>query len=98
MAATWQTTRRYVLTGSVAAVVMTGTWYGAGLKTQQEYKQERQEIHEAPVEARIAQLEGHRARMITKRTMLEKKLADLRGKRKNREGDKGDGNDALGDA
>ena len=31
--------RRIVLTGAVAAITATGTWYGAGLKTQQERKQ-----------------------------------------------------------
>lgn len=31
--------RTYVLTASVAAITATGAWYGAGLKTRQEYKQ-----------------------------------------------------------
>lgn len=31
--------RRIVLTGAVAAITATGTWYGAGLKTQQERSQ-----------------------------------------------------------
>ena len=31
--------RRIVLTGAVAAITATGTWYGAGLKTQQERNQ-----------------------------------------------------------
>ena len=31
--------RRIVLTGSIAAITATGTWYGAGLKTQQERNQ-----------------------------------------------------------
>ena len=31
--------RRVVLTGAVAAITATGTWYGAGLKTQQERNQ-----------------------------------------------------------
>jgi hypothetical protein len=33
--------RRIVLTGSIAAITATGTWYGAGLKTQQERNQVR---------------------------------------------------------
>lgn len=33
--------RRIVLTGGVAAITATGTWYGAGLKTQQERNQVR---------------------------------------------------------
>lgn len=31
--------RLYALTGAVAAITATGTWYGAGLKTRQEIKQ-----------------------------------------------------------
>jgi hypothetical protein len=31
--------RRIVLTGAVAAITATGTWYGAGLKTQKERNQ-----------------------------------------------------------
>lgn len=36
---TAQTVRRWVMTGSVAAITATGAWYGAGLKAQQEFKQ-----------------------------------------------------------
>jgi hypothetical protein len=38
-ALTTKSLRRYVLTGSVAAITATGAWYGAGLKTQQERDQ-----------------------------------------------------------
>ncbi|KAI9838981.1 MAG: hypothetical protein M1819_004189 [Sarea resinae] len=31
--------RVVILTASIAAITATGAWYGAGLKTQQEYKQ-----------------------------------------------------------
>ena len=31
--------RVYILTGAVAAITATGAWYGAGLKTRQEFKQ-----------------------------------------------------------
>lgn len=33
--------RTYVLTGAVAAITATGAWYGAGVKSRQEYKQVR---------------------------------------------------------
>jgi len=36
-----QAIRRWIMTGSVAAITATGAWYGAGLKTQQEYRQVR---------------------------------------------------------
>lgn len=40
--------RRIVLTGAVAAITATGTWYGAGLKTQQERNQVREACTSIP--------------------------------------------------
>jgi hypothetical protein len=37
-----QKIRRFVMTGAVFAITATGAWYGAGLKTQQEFKKVRQ--------------------------------------------------------
>ena len=37
--ATLQTVRRWIMTGAVAAITITGTIYGAGLKGQQDVKQ-----------------------------------------------------------
>ena len=37
--ATLQTVRRWIMTGAVAAITITGTIYGAGLKGQQDLKQ-----------------------------------------------------------
>lgn len=34
-----QAVRRWIMTGSIAAITMTGTIYGAGLKSRQEYNQ-----------------------------------------------------------
>lgn len=36
-----QAVRRWIMTGAVAAITVTGTLYGAGLKTDQEVKQVR---------------------------------------------------------
>jgi len=41
MAAPANPLRIYVITGAVAAITATGAWYGAGIKTRQEYKQVR---------------------------------------------------------
>jgi hypothetical protein len=38
------TFRRFVLTGSIAAVTATGAWYGAGLKMKQDIKQVRSSL------------------------------------------------------
>jgi hypothetical protein len=37
--ATLQTVRRWIMTGAVAAITITGTIYGAGLKGRQDVKQ-----------------------------------------------------------
>lgn len=42
------TFRRFVLTGSIAAVTATGAWYGAGLKMKQDIKQVRLSYLPAP--------------------------------------------------
>lgn len=43
--ATQQAVRRWIMTGAVAAVTMTGTVYGAGLKGEQDDKK----VSEAPL-------------------------------------------------
>ena len=37
--------RTYVITGAVAAITAVGAWYGAGLKTRQDYGQVRTTKH-----------------------------------------------------
>ncbi|KAJ9155664.1 hypothetical protein NKR23_g1540 [Pleurostoma richardsiae] len=84
------TVRRLVYTGAFAAVTIMGTWYGAGLKTQQEAKTERKKIVEASAEQKIALLEQRRAQLVTQKIPLDKKLASLRermGKRKEADGE-----------
>ena len=41
MASRQQQIRRIIVTASIVAITATGTWYGAGLKTQQEINQAR---------------------------------------------------------
>jgi hypothetical protein len=43
-----QTVRRFILTGSVAAITITGTVYGAQLKTDQERSQVHPHLHTSP--------------------------------------------------
>ncbi|KAL1311251.1 hypothetical protein AAFC00_001440 [Neodothiora populina] len=76
-ATTTQAVRRWVMTGSVAAITMTGAWYGAGLKTQHEFKQEVQARKEASAAERIAQLEVSRTELARKRIAIQKKLDEL---------------------
>jgi len=69
------------MTGSVAAITATGAWYGAGLKTRQEFKQEKQARIEATPEAQIESLEGVRARLLQQRWQLERKMEQLAEKK-----------------
>ncbi|KAI0548449.1 hypothetical protein F4679DRAFT_317282 [Xylaria curta] len=74
----WTTPKRMIWTGAFAAVTIVGTIYGAGLKTQQEYRTEKKQVLEAPVEERIRTLEARRAQLVSQRRPLEKKLEELR--------------------
>ncbi|GAB7352569.1 hypothetical protein MBLNU459_g2953t1 [Dothideomycetes sp. NU459] len=76
-----QAVRRWVLTGSVAAVTATGAWYGAGLKTKQEYKQVKQKRLEATPAEQIEQLETMRIDIVRKKNALEKKIRELATKK-----------------
>jgi hypothetical protein len=44
-----QTVRRFILTGSVAAITITGSVYGAQLKTDQELSQVSSQLHAPPL-------------------------------------------------
>ncbi|KAG9590865.1 hypothetical protein KCU77_g7693, partial [Aureobasidium melanogenum] len=79
------TFRRFVLTGSIAAVTATGAWYGAGLKMKQDIKQERQKAAEATPLQQITELETYRANLMQKKIMLDKKIEELETKKRKEE-------------
>ncbi|KAL0937897.1 uncharacterized protein CTRU02_207628 [Colletotrichum truncatum] len=60
-----------------AAIIFTGATYGAGLKTQQEWKDERQKFHGSPYDEQIGLLEGQRRRLVSERRNWERKLTAL---------------------
>ncbi|OQN97082.1 hypothetical protein B0A48_16886 [Cryoendolithus antarcticus] len=74
------TIRRYVLTGSVAAITATGVWYGAGLKTRQERKQVIAAVVEAPLAEQLEQMALYRASLVRQRDGLQTKIDQLTGK------------------
>ncbi|KAI0912215.1 hypothetical protein F4824DRAFT_358400 [Ustulina deusta] len=74
----WTTPKRMIWTGAFAAVTIVGTIYGAGLKTQQEYQEEKKQILETSVEERIGALEARRAQLMGQKRPLEKKRDELR--------------------
>lgn len=72
--------KRMIWTGAFAAVTIVGAIYGAGLKTQQEYKEEKKKIIEASPEDRIRALEDRRAVLVRERAPLERKLGEVRAR------------------
>ncbi|KAK3215210.1 hypothetical protein GRF29_19g2540385 [Pseudopithomyces chartarum] len=80
--ATAQTVRRWILTGSVAAITVTGAFYGAGLKTSQEHAQERQRLMALSPDEKIAQYEAVIQEWERTKKELERKLDTFRAKKK----------------
>ncbi|KAI9791355.1 MAG: hypothetical protein M1835_000372 [Candelina submexicana] len=76
-----QRIKRIILTGAIAAITATGAWYGAGLKTRQEFKQEIQARRDATPAEKIAQLESARGSLLARRSGLERKIADLEARK-----------------
>ncbi|KAK2035363.1 hypothetical protein LX32DRAFT_688677 [Colletotrichum zoysiae] len=68
-----------------AAIIFTGATYGAGLKTQKEWKEERKNFWESPYDEQISLLEGQRGRLVTERRNWERKLTYLEERIKERE-------------
>ncbi|OLN86112.1 hypothetical protein CCHL11_05219 [Colletotrichum chlorophyti] len=60
-----------------AAIIFTGATYGAGLKTQKEWTEERQKLRASPYDEQIALLEGQRGRLLSERRKWEIKLETL---------------------
>ncbi|CAF9911206.1 hypothetical protein IMSHALPRED_009965 [Imshaugia aleurites] len=69
--------RTIILTAGVAATTVTGAWYGAGLKTNQEIKQDVKARAEATPTEKIAYLEQTRSGLMAKKIGLEQKISQL---------------------
>ncbi|KAK3331114.1 hypothetical protein B0H66DRAFT_598613 [Apodospora peruviana] len=63
-----------------AAVTVSGAIYGATLKTQQEWKAEKEKFQTATVDERVSVLEQRRAQLLKQKHDLEIKIADLRAR------------------
>lgn len=72
--------KRFIWAGSFAAITIVGTIYGAGLKSQQEYKSEVEKYVHAGVEEQIAILEHRKQALVSQKAPLEEKLEALRGR------------------
>ncbi|KAL2269390.1 hypothetical protein VTJ83DRAFT_1574 [Remersonia thermophila] len=80
IAATKLKYRRIIWTVAFAAVIITGTIYGAGLKTQREWKTEKKKVEQLSADQRIAMLEQHRADLVRQKREIEAKLAEVRAR------------------
>ncbi|KAJ8108687.1 hypothetical protein OPT61_g7998 [Boeremia exigua] len=80
-----QAVRRWIMTGAVTAITVTGTLYGAGLKTDQEVKKERERFQQAGPEEFIPQLQLVRDDLVMKRKEIERKIAGFHEKKKAKE-------------
>lgn len=69
--------RAIIFTAGVAATAVTGAWYGAGLKTKKEIKQEVKVRAEATPADKIAYLEQTRSGLVSKKIGLEHKVSQL---------------------
>jgi hypothetical protein len=70
------------MTGAVAAVTITGTIYGATLKSEQDVKKEKKRVLQATPEERIEQLEVARRDLVVKKTEMERKIATFHERRR----------------
>ncbi|KAK4038679.1 hypothetical protein C8A01DRAFT_47759 [Parachaetomium inaequale] len=77
---TAQKTKRIIITLAFAAVISTGTIYGAGLKTQQEWKAEKQKVQEATVDDKVAMLERQKHDLMRQKREIDAKLGELRAR------------------
>jgi len=104
--------RRWILTGSIAAIAITGSIYGAELKSAHEANQvrltdplpsftsiyivelisgslqERKRVLQLGPDERIAQLDAARSDLVMRKNELERKLAQVKGRRMEKEGAK----------
>ncbi|KAL2161131.1 hypothetical protein VTH06DRAFT_8350 [Thermothelomyces fergusii] len=87
--------KRIIYTVGFAAVTITGTIYGAGLKTQQEWKASKRKLQEATVDEKVAMLEAQKLDLLRQKEEIERKLADLRARMALRAGG-GEGSQARG--
>ncbi|CBX93036.1 predicted protein [Plenodomus lingam JN3] len=76
-----QTVRRWILTGAVAAITVTGSIYGATLKSDIEVHKRRKQILEATPEEQIETLDIARAQLVSKKNELERKIEGFRERR-----------------
>ncbi|KAF2639147.1 hypothetical protein P280DRAFT_519351 [Massarina eburnea CBS 473.64] len=82
--ATPQVVRRWILSGAVTAITVTGSIYGAGLKEDMQAREKRRQAETTPEDV-IAQLEQTRSDLVSKKNELERRIATFRIRRQEEE-------------
>ncbi|CAI7649816.1 unnamed protein product [Penicillium glandicola] len=72
--------KRLVLTAAVVSITITGTLYGAGLKTNQEIAETAKQRQESTFDEQIKALRGMRSNLTARRGILENQIRDLDAK------------------
>ncbi|VBB73670.1 Putative protein of unknown function [Podospora comata] len=70
--------KRLIWTGAFAATAFTGSIYGAGLKTQREWNEEKQKVQELTTDEKVAMLENSKGELWKQKVSLEQKLGEVR--------------------
>ncbi|SPO03811.1 uncharacterized protein DNG_06494 [Cephalotrichum gorgonifer] len=70
----FQKIRGGVWATGMAIIVIAGTWYGAGLRTERDFEQAKKQILEASVEDKIAVLEAQKEHLYAQKATIQRKL------------------------
>ncbi|CAG8023767.1 unnamed protein product [Penicillium salamii] len=69
--------KRMVLTAAVVSITITGTLYGAGLKTNEEVAQTKKKQEESTFDDQFKALQAMRSNLVARRGILENQIHDL---------------------
>ncbi|KAJ5542677.1 hypothetical protein N7535_005102 [Penicillium sp. DV-2018c] len=69
--------KRLVLTAAVVSITITGTLYGAGLKTDKEISEIVKKRQESTFDEQLKALQGMRSNLVTRKGIIENQIRDL---------------------
>ncbi|KAJ6008684.1 hypothetical protein N7499_001265 [Penicillium canescens] len=69
--------KRLILTAAVTSITITGTLYGAGIKTNQEIAETAKQRQESTFDEQMKALQGMRSNLTARKGIIEKQIRDL---------------------
>ncbi|KAJ5194465.1 hypothetical protein N7491_001803 [Penicillium cf. griseofulvum] len=69
--------KRLILTTAVVSITITGTLYGAGLKTQKEIAETAKQRQESTFDEQTKALQNMRSNLVARRGIIENQIRDL---------------------